>query len=188
MASKLISGLHENPIIAAINNMEAMEEALQSSVNIIFLLTGDIFTLKETVEKIRAVGKLVFIHVDLMEGYSKDATGVKYIIDEIHPDGIITTKSHHIKLAKEKGIIAIQRLFLLDSLNLDSGIKAVKSCRPDAVEILPGVMPKITKRIVSETKKPVITGGLIMDKSDVIDALQAGAIGISTSKKDIWAM
>jgi glycerol-3-phosphate responsive antiterminator len=30
MASKLISGLHENPIIAAINNMEAMEEALQS--------------------------------------------------------------------------------------------------------------------------------------------------------------
>lgn len=131
MVSKLISGLHENPIVAAINNMDAMEESLKSAVNIIFLLTGDIFTLKDTVEKIRAVDKLVFIHVDL-EGYSKDATGVKYIIDEIHPDGIITTKSHHIKLAKEKGIIAIQRLFLLDSLNLDTGIKAVKSCRPDA--------------------------------------------------------
>lgn len=188
MASKLISGLHENPIIAAINNMDAMEEALQSSVNIIFLLTGDIFTLRETVEKIREAKKLVFIHVDLMEGFSKDATGVKYIIDTIQPDGIITTKSHHIKIAKEKGLIAIQRLFLLDSLNLDSGIKAVKSCRPDAIEILPGVMPKITQRIVKETQRPVITGGLIMDKSDVIDALQAGAIGISTSKREIWEL
>lgn len=91
-------------------------------------------------------------------------------------------------MAKEKGLIAIQRLFLLDSLNLDSGIKAVKTCRPDAIEILPGVMPKITKLIAEETKRPVITGGLIMDKSDVIDALKAGAIGISTSKEDIWSL
>ncbi|MBN2898967.1 MAG: glycerol-3-phosphate responsive antiterminator [Clostridia bacterium] len=188
MASKLISGLHENPIIAAINNMAAMDEALQSSVNIIFLLTGDIFTLKETVERIKTSGKMVFIHVDLMEGFSKDATGVKYIIEEIHPDGIISTRSYPIKMAKEKGLIAIQRLFLLDSLNLDSGIKAVKTCRPDAIEILPGVMPKITKLIAEETKRPVITGGLIMDKSDVIEALKAGAIGISTSKEDIWSL
>lgn len=188
MASKLISGLHENPIIAAINDMAAMDEALQSSVNIIFLLTGDIFTLKATIEKIQSSGKLVFVHVDLMEGFSKDATGVKYIIDEMHPDGIISTRSYPLKLAKEKGLIAIQRLFLLDSLNLDSGIKAVKACRPDAIEILPGVMPKITKHFVEATKRPVITGGLIMDKSDVIDALQAGAIGISTSKKDIWEL
>jgi len=49
-------------------------------------------------------------------------------------------------------------------------------------------MPKVTKTIVKATNKPVITGGLIQSKEDVINSLQAGAIGISTSKKEIWQL
>jgi glycerol uptake operon antiterminator len=32
----------------------------------------------------------------------------------------------------------------------------------------------------------VIAGGLIQDKDDVIESLRAGAMGISTSKEEIW--
>ena len=58
----------------------------------------------------------------------------------------------------------------------------------DYVEILPGVMPKIVKRIASYSAAPLIAGGLISDKDDVISMLQAGATAISTTCEDVWFM
>ena len=35
---------------------------------------------------------------------------------------------------------------------------------------------------------PVIAGGLIADKEDVIQALDAGAVAISTTNESVWNM
>jgi len=123
-----------------------------------------------------------------MEGLSKDAVALKYINECIKPDGIITTKSNLIKIAKDMGMFSIQRLFALDSMSLDTGIKSIHSTKPDAVEILPGIMPKIIRQIHKETRIPVVAGGLIADKEDVINILNAGAVAVSTSSKDVWYM
>ena len=58
----------------------------------------------------------------------------------------------------------------------------------DAIEILPGVMPKIIKQIVEISTLPIIAGGLIQDKEDIMLALQAGATAVSSTKKEIWFM
>lgn len=76
----------------------------------------------------------------------------------------------------------------MDSLSLASGINSIKSIRPDAVEVLPGIMPKIIEEIREETRIPIIAGGLIRDKADVIHSLNAGAVGISSSNKAVWYM
>lgn len=47
-------------------------------------------------------------------------------------------------------------------------------------------MPKIIKKINKAVKVPIITGGLIEDKEDIINALGNGAMGISTTKKELW--
>ena len=49
-------------------------------------------------------------------------------------------------------------------------------------------MPKIITRMKKELGVPIIAGGLIADKEDVIQALDAGAIAISTTNKDVWNM
>lgn len=188
MGHNFYSVIEDNPIIAAINNVKQMDEAIKSPCKIVFLLTGDILNIEEIVRVLRENDKLVFVHVDLIGGFSKDIISLKYISKYIKPDGIITTKSNLVKVAKELNIFTIQRLFLLDSLALVSGINSIKTIRPDAVEILPGIMPKIIEEIRLETRIPVIAGGLIRDKSDVIGGLNAGAIGISTSNKDVWYM
>ena len=51
---------------------------------------------------------------------------------------------------------------------------------------LPGVMPKIIRKLASEMEVPLIAGGLITDKEDVINALSAGALAVSTTLSDIW--
>ncbi len=180
--------IHNNPIIAAINDVNKLEDVINSPCKIVFLLTGDILNIKEIVDELKKHNKLVFVHIDLLCGFSKDVTALKYLNNTINLDGIITTKSNLIKAAKELNIFTIQRLFVLDSLALTSGINSIKSIRPDAVEILPGIMPKIIREIRQETRIPIIAGGLIRDKSDVIDSLNSGAIGISTSNKNVWYM
>ncbi len=188
MSNNFFENIHENPIIAAISDVNNLDDAISSPCKIVFLLTGDILNIEEIVGILRKNNKLVYIHVDLIGGLSKDTTAMKYIFKNVKPDGIITTKSNLIKAAKGLGIFTIQRLFLLDSLSLSSGINSIRTIRPDMVEILPGIMPKVIREIGEKTNIPVVAGGLIRDKSDVIESLNAGAIGISTSNKDVWYM
>ena len=178
--------IDSNPIIAAINDLHQLEDALESPCEIIFLLTGNIFNLKEIAHKVKLKNKGLYIHIDLIDGFSKDTWGLEYIVKNIYPDGIITTKTNLVKLSKDLGAFTIQRLFIPDSMSLDKGIKSIKTARPNAVEILPGIMPKIIKKIHLETGIPIITSGLIMDKEDVIWSLNSGAVAISTSNKKVW--
>nr|WP_278244328.1 glycerol-3-phosphate responsive antiterminator [Caloramator australicus] len=80
----------------------------------------------------------------------------------------------------------MQRIFLLDSRSLETGIKNILEDRPNAVEIMPGLAYKVIKKIHRHINVPVIAGGLILDKSDVENALSSGAVGISTSSRDLW--
>lgn len=178
--------MKENPVIAAVKKSEKMEEAANSSCTVIFILCGDIFNLKEMVDKAKEKNKLVFIHVDLIDGFSKDATALKYIAEKICPDGIISTKNSQLKAAKQLGLLTVQRLFIIDSMSIETTVRASASIEPDAVEIMPGIMPKITKRLSGEISVPVIVGGLISEKEDIENAIKSGARGVSTSDNKLW--
>ena len=186
--SNFFEKIETNPIIAAINNPNKLDEALDSPCENIFLLTGNIFNLKEIAYRVKSKDKGLYIYIDLIDGFSKDTWGLEYIIKNIFPDGIITTKSNLVKLSKDLGSFTIQRLFIPDSLSLENGIKSIKSTRPHAIEILPGIMPKIIRKIDIETRIPIIASGLIMNKGDVIQSLNSGAIAISTSNRKVWYM
>ncbi|SHK30127.1 glycerol uptake operon antiterminator [Anaerobranca californiensis DSM 14826] len=186
MNSIIIERLEDNPIIAAVQNVDDLELAISSPVTTIFLLCADIFNVNLLVKKIKDANKSVLIHIDFLEGIGKDAKAIDYIIQVIQPHGIISTRSSHIKLAKERGIFTIQRFFLIDNKSYEMTIKSLKSLQPDMIEIMPGVMPNIINRISNEISTPIIAGGLIKTKQDIMDILKAGALGASTGNKELW--
>ncbi|MDN5331065.1 MAG: glycerol uptake operon antiterminator [Tepidanaerobacteraceae bacterium] len=186
MLKEILADLKAYPVIAAIRDIEAVDVALSKPVRCIFMLTGNILDIKYPVTHIKKARKRVFLHVDLLEGIGKDAAGVKYIAEEIKPDGIITTRSNLISSAKSEGIFAIQRVFFLDSQAVDTAVRTIRQVDPDAVEILPGVIPKIIKRMYEKVHHPLIAGGLIEEKKEVSEALEAGAWAVSVSKDDLW--
>ncbi|WP_313134489.1 glycerol-3-phosphate responsive antiterminator [Anaerocolumna sp.] len=188
MKNEFYHRLQINPIIAAIKDRNQLENAIKSPCEVIFILKSDIFNIKSYIERVRNSGKLSYVHVDLIDGFSRDALALQYIHENIRPDGIITTKTTLVKASKNINMFVIQRLFMLDHLSLDTGIGSIEDMCPNAVEILPGIMPKITKKLVGATKVPIITGGLIMDKEDVMQSLKAGATAISTSCEEVWYM
>jgi glycerol uptake operon antiterminator len=53
---------------------------------------------------------------------------------------------------------------------------------------MPGIASKIIGRLKDRINVPVIAGGLISTKDDIIDSLSEGAVAVSTSCKDLWNM
>ena len=180
--------LKNNPVIAGVKDLANLDDALSTDCSVVFLLCGTIFDLKDTVKKVKDAGKLVFIHVDLLDGFSKDTTALKYICSEICPDGIISTKNNLLKAAKNMGLLTVQRVFIIDSLSIDTAVKASQLINPDAIEIMPGIMPRIVDKLSKSMDVPVIVGGLVSEAADVRTAVENGALGVSTSSKEIWRM
>ncbi|MCR5556453.1 MAG: glycerol-3-phosphate responsive antiterminator [Butyrivibrio sp.] len=189
---EFIEKVEITPIIAAVKDDEGLEKALKQDVEIVFVLYGDINTISKIVEEIKDAGKVAMVHVDLITGLnnSKDVC-IDFIKSNTKADGIITTKSQLIQHAKELGLNTVLRYFILDSMALQNIEKQalVKTIRPDLIEFLPGiVLPKMIKRINKVSKVPIIAGGLISDKEDVMNALDAGAIAISSTDQRVWEL
>ena len=183
MNSNLKKILIENNKILAVKDLETLENALLSSSKIIFLLNSDICSIEETTRLIKASGKLCFIHLDMIQGL--DNSALDYLRENTFADGIITTKSQVAKYSHKIGFLVILRCFLIDSLSLNTTEKLFNETYIDAIEILPGVMPKIIEQISKRSSIPIIAGGLISDCEDVNLALKSGAVAISTTKLNI---
>lgn len=172
-----------NPVIAAIQD-DKWQEALQSPVQVLFYLSADLLTVKERVQQAHEAGKLVMIHIDLAEGIGKDKAGIRYLA-QCGVDGIISTRAQLIRIAKEQGLLTVQRFFALDSKGMESIDEMLKNTNPHLMEIMPGVIGKAIRRF-SASDTPVIAGGLIQQKSEVTEALSNGAAAVSTGCRQLW--
>ena len=179
--------LEENPIVAAVKDEEQLNKALEKDVQVIFVLFGNILNVKEISKRISEKGKIGIVHIDLIEGLSNQEVSLKYLKNETTFKGIISTKPQIIRGAKKLGFVAIQRVFIIDSLSLKN-LKAhlVEEC--DALEMLPGLLFKVIEDLSEKIHRPLIVGGLIADKTDVMGALKSGATCISTTREEIWDM
>ncbi len=178
--------LIENPVVAAIRDEEGLKSVLDSKALIVFVLYGNIMNIHSICEKLTKSNKLVFVHIDLIEGLRGDHLGIEFIKEYVKPYGILTTKPSNIKHAKALGLYAIQRVFMVDSLSISTAIKNIQDVKPNAVEVMPGVVSKIIKNMVDKLDIPIIAGGLVSTKKDVMDALGAGALAISTTSQELW--
>ena len=85
-------------------------------------------------------------------------------------------------------MFTVLRFFLLDSMAFENICQQQYSVKPDFIEVLPGVMPKIIRRVCKRVRTHLIAGGLISDKEDVMAALDAGAIAVSSTNQKVWLM
>ena len=182
----LAETLLDEPVIAAVKTDEALTAALASPCSAVFLLASTLLTVDGLVHRIHDAGKLAVVHIDLVDGLSSREIAVDSLNALCHPDGIISTRPTLIRRARHRGLLTVQRAFILDSLSLTSLSGQLEQGKPDFVEILPGIMPRVIAEISARTQVPVIAGGLLRDKADVMAAMRAGAATVSTSAPSLW--
>ncbi len=177
--------MEKQRIIAAVRNNVEFAEALASGVEIIFMLETNIFEIKKQTDAAHKSGKKLFIHLDLTAGIGKDEDGIRFVKEQ-GVDGIISTRTNLIKAARKAGIFTVQRFFIVDSHSVETTIDAAKSARADMIEIMPGTISKVIKGLRTELDMPIVAGGLIRTADEVCDALNSGAVAVSTGNKDLW--
>lgn len=178
--------LARNPIIVSLTDESDLSKALKSKSNIIILIQADICSLKTVVDQIRNTNKLVFVHMDLIKGLKRDESSIKFLAEQIGIDGIVTTHANLVRVAKSHNLLAIQRVFILDSASIEQGIKLINNANPDAVEILPGIaVPHIANKL-TKVSQTIIAAGLINTQDEIKYILNNGAEGISSSSTKLW--
>ncbi|MFD1068216.1 glycerol-3-phosphate responsive antiterminator [Oceanobacillus locisalsi] len=173
-------------VLPAVRRMKDFEKALASHHEYIIILESRLVQLKSMIDYSHRANKKVLVHFDLIQGLKADEYGIEFLYREMKPDGILTTRGNVIAAAKKHHLLAIQRVFVLDSAALEQSVKLIQRFEPDYVEILPGLLPEVVKEIADEIEVPVIAGGLIKEEEDVASALDAGAVAVSTSSRKLW--
>jgi glycerol uptake operon antiterminator len=174
-------------VLPAVRKMRDLELLINSRFEYLVLLDSHISQLMSLSQLVQRHQKKLLIHADLVQGLKNDEYAVEFLCQMVKPAGIISTKSAAILTAKKNKLLAIQRHFLLDTTALETTYKLTEKNKPDYIEVLPGVMPHIIAEMRSSLDIPILAGGLIRTPEDVEQALQAGAVAVTTSRKDIWS-
>ena len=183
-ARKLKKKFEDNPMVVAVTNEVTLGFALNSTNEIVFLLSGTISDLRVTVNKLLDKGKLVFVHIDMISGMSSSPAVVEFIGDIFDKKvGIITTKPALVKKAISENIRVIHRAFMVDSKSKNIFLDNItQNFTPDAVEIMPAMVHSVIREVRDKLPKmTIIAGGLVTDKKEIYEIINSGADAISTS-------
>ena len=187
-SSIIFEELYSNPVIMAIKNHRDFKKSLESDNKVVFVLYGNIETIPGIVNKLKDKGKIVIVHEDLIEGLSNSYYAASFLKTYTNADGIITTKPANAVYARKLGLFSILRFFVFDSMSYENMKQTIKDINCDVIEMLPGIMPNLIEDIKKRTNIPIVAGGLITTKEEIVKALNSGAVAISSSNYNVWQM
>lgn len=182
---EILDIFEENPVILGLTGEEDFSLAAKKDSKIVFTLFGNISNIQSIVEQIKDMGKLVFVNIDMVDGFAGKNSVVDFIINTTKADGIISSKAHILRYANEKGMFTIHRCFILDSSSWRNIGKQLQISHADIINVAPG-WTKVINWTVEKYDVPVIASGLVCDKPTLIDSLKAGALAICTTNHEVW--
>ena len=185
MRHKLIDLLEQSPVLPAVKDEDALPRALRCESRVVFLLGGDLLSIRRWIDLTHEAGKQAAVHLDLVGGLAPREVAVDWLQQQ-GADGIISTRPHLIRRGRELGLLTVLRVFAIDSKAVGNLQKETEMVTPDVIEILPGTLPRVIERLSKKIPVPLIAGGLMTDKSDIVSALQAGPLCASTSDEELW--
>ncbi|MGM0877507.1 MAG: glycerol-3-phosphate responsive antiterminator [Bacillota bacterium] len=174
-------------VLPAIKRMKDFEKVVNSDFEYLVMLDVHIAQLESIATYARSYGKKLLLHADLIKGLKNDEYSAEFLCQRVKPEGLISTRGGVLKTAKKNGVLAIQRIFLLDTIAVETSYKLAAKINPDFIEVLPGiVLPYLIEKVNHDTGIPVIAGGLIHKKEEVENVLAAGAKAVTTSREELW--
>ena len=80
MKQQLYDVLSDNPIIMAIKDESGLQACLNvQDANVVFVLYGEVATIADITDRLKAAGKQVMVHMDLVAGLSAREEAVDFI-------------------------------------------------------------------------------------------------------------
>ncbi|MBK5441644.1 glycerol-3-phosphate responsive antiterminator [Peribacillus butanolivorans] len=178
----------DKTVIPSTRQLKDLDSALSSKSEYVLLSEAHIGNLKELTKRCHQAGKKVLVHLDLIEGLTKDAKGVKWLKEMFKVDGVISPNQRVLNTAMKLDLLAIYRVFLLDSRSLEQALKSLENINFDGVEVLPGPFAihyvNQIQSIIPNTH--LLAGGFLDSKVKIETVFRAGFSAVTTSQKELW--
>ncbi|WP_100401685.1 glycerol-3-phosphate responsive antiterminator [Bacillus sp. FJAT-42315] len=180
--------LKTHKMVAAVKEPKYIEKAIKykDHLSAVLLMTGTILTVKKYVDFIQSHGLPVILHVEKIGGLEMDRDGIEFVKRNVQPHAIVTTRNGIIKKAKSSGLVVVQRIFLIDTEVYTNLVKDIERIQSDVIEIMPCRVPDFLNKISKISPVPTITGGLLNSPEHAKQALENGALAVTTSNPDMW--
>ena len=179
--------LEQTRIIPAVRAPQFLAQSVKSPGKIVYFLFGEPEDIGEMSRLVLTAGKVPVVNIDLAEGLARDQAAISFLVHR-QVQGIASTHPEPLRAARNFGLFAIKRTFLLDSAALDSALRSLDQFEPDALEVLPAIS---TPRILDKLRQryphlPVIAGGLIKTLREIEELVQTGISSVSVSDYRLW--
>ncbi len=184
---RLAALLEQTHIIPSVRAPEFVARSAHAPGKVVYFLFGNPEHIAEMVEVVMAAGKVPMVNVDLTAGLSRDEAAMSYLAHR-QVQGIISTHIEPLRAARDFGLFAIKRTFLLDSAALESALHSLEHFLPDALEVMPAIVaPYIVPKLRQEYPElPIIAGGLISTMREIEDLVKQGVTSVSVSDCRLW--
>lgn len=173
-------------VIPAARSLKDFEQLMQAGMEYVVMLQIHLSQAKYVAGLAKQNGVKLLLHADLIQGLRPDEHGAQFLCQEVRPSGLISTHAQVVATARKRGLLGVQRIFLLDSQSLETSYRVIQSVQPDWIEVLPGVLTEVIREIATNTQTPVVAGGFIRTTDDVDRAIDAGAMAVTSSDKHLW--
>ena len=175
-----------DPVIPIAKSLEWVPYVKQAESRIVYLTCGSILDIEDIVQELHEAGKKVIAHAELVEGLSNKDISIDFLSKRAKVDGIISTRASQIRRGRELGLLTIQRFYVIDVKTYRNVEKHLRTSEPDIMEFMPAGLDKGIRYLIQDISKPVVASGMVLDKDDVIHALNAGAVAVATSNRELW--
>ena len=184
---QLTTLLEQTRIIPAVRAPEFLHRSAESPGKIVYFLFGNPEDIGNMAEVVVATGKVPIVNIDLAAGFARDQAAISFLARR-QVLGIISTHPEPLRAARDFGLFAIKRTFLLDSAALESALRSLEQFEPDALEVLPAMAaPHILSKLHHYYPHlPVIAGGLIKTMREIEDLVGQGINAVSVSDCRLW--
>ena len=181
----MIKILEQQVAIPVIATMKRLEQFLQTDLNTCLLQDIHISLLPDIIGQLHKNQRRALVHIDMIKGIASDEYGAEYLCQKLRCDGIISSKSKIIEVAKRNKKLAIQRMFLIDSKSVAKGVDLLLKTQPHIVEVMPAIAFNIIPSLKQQLNIPIIGGGLIKTPEDIEQGLAAGCIAFTVSDLEL---
>lgn len=184
---RLAALLEQTHIIPSVRAPEFIARSARAPGKIVYFLFANPEHIAEMIEAVAGAGKLPMVNVDLAAGLARDEAAISYLAHR-QVQGIISTHIEPLRAARDFGLFAIKRTFLLDSAALQCCLRSLQQFLPDALEIMPAIAaPQILPKLRQQYPElPVIAGGLISTMREIEDLVEQGITSVSVSDCRLW--
>lgn len=175
-------------VIPSVRRLRDLGAAIAAPSEYVLLSEVHIGNLQTLASQCIAKGKQVLVQADLIGGFRADRDGIKLLRNMFNVAGVLSQNTYVVAAAKKASMLAIQRVFVMDSRSLDRAASAWNEARPDGIEVLPGAMAQRHYKFFQPlaTDSALIAGGMITTEEETNELFDVGYNAITASATHLW--